>query len=124
MLAQLERIEIEPAFTGDDELTVEHTPFGQLRAQRSAQLGEVPQQRLRVPALEVEVVAVAEHDAAEAVPLRLEDDVARRRQIARELGQHRLERRSDRKAHAPPVRISTTAATTESSASSSRSPVA
>ena len=71
MLAQLQRVEVEAALVGDDELAVEHDPIGQLFEQRLAQLGEVAQQRLLVARLQIEVVAVAEHDAAEAVPLRL-----------------------------------------------------
>ena len=101
MLTQLQRVEVEAAFVGDDELAVEHDPVGELFEQRLAQLGEVAQQRLLVARLEIEVVAVAEHDAAEAVPLRLVADVARRRQLTRELGEHRLERRTHGKGHAP-----------------------
>ena len=71
MLAQLQRVEVETALVRDDELTVEHDPIGQLLEQAVAQLGEVAQQRLLVARLQVELVAVAEHDAAEAVPLRL-----------------------------------------------------
>ena len=79
MLAQLQRVEVETAFVRDDELAVEHDPIGQLFEQRLAQLGEVAQQRLLVARLEIEVVAVAEHDATEAVPLRLVRHRTRRR---------------------------------------------
>ena len=72
VLAELERVEVEPVRRRDHELAVEHDLGGQLFEQRLAQLGEVAQQRLLVAALEIEVVAVAEQDAAEAVPLRLE----------------------------------------------------
>ena len=44
---------------------------GQLRQQRREQLGEVAGERPLVAAGQLDVVAVAEHDAAEAVPLRL-----------------------------------------------------
>ena len=71
MLAQLERVEVEARRRRDHELAVEHDLVGQLREQRLAQLGEVAQQRLLVAALEIELVAVAEHDATEPVPLRL-----------------------------------------------------
>ena len=84
MLAQLQRVEVEAALVvAIDELAVEHDLIGQLREQRLAQLGEVAQQRLLVAALEIEVVAVAEHDAAEAVPLRLVEHVGRRAACSR-----------------------------------------
>ena len=83
MLTQLQRVEVEPAVVRDHELAVEHDLVGKLREQRLAQLGEVAQQRLLVAALEIEVVAVAEHDAAEAVPLRLVRARRRSRGISR-----------------------------------------
>ena len=46
MLAQLQRVEVEPAFVATDELTVEHDAFRELLEQRLAQLGEVAQERL------------------------------------------------------------------------------
>src|SRR5262249_45275374 len=64
-----------------------------------AQLREVAQQRLLVAALQLEVVPVTEHDAAEAVPLRFVQHVAVGRQLARQLGEHGLERRLDRQCH-------------------------
>ena len=103
MLAQLQRVEVEAALVRDDELAVEHDPVGELLEQRLAQLGEVAQQRLLVARLQIEVVAVAEHDAAEAVPLRLVRHLARRRHLAGELGEHRLERRAHGKGHAGTV---------------------
>src|SRR5262249_9526709 len=100
MLAQLERVEVDAARVGDDELAVEHDALGQLRQERFAQLREVAQQRLLVARLEGEVVAVAEHDAAKAVPLRLVEDIGTfGRELARELGKHRLERRLYRQRH-------------------------
>ena len=95
---------------------------GQLREQRLAQLGEVPQQRLAVAALQIEVVAVAEHDAAEAVPLRLVRHRARRRQLARELREHRLDAAAEPGASSTRRLASTSV--TRSATSSSRSPVA
>ena len=67
----------------------------------STQLGEVARQRLLVAAPELDVVAVAEHDAAEAVPLRLVRASRRRSGSSRvELRQHRRDGRRDRERHA------------------------
>ena len=82
MLTQLQRVEVETPLVRDDELAVEHDAVRQLFEQRLAQLGEVAQQRLLVARLEIELVAVAEHDAAEPVPLRFVDHVARGRHLA------------------------------------------
>src|SRR4051812_27737716 len=97
MLAQLQRVEVETAvFAHHYKLAVEHAPLGQLREQRLAQFGEVAQQRLLVAALQVEVVAVTKHHATEAVPLRLEDVAVALGNLARQLREHRLERRLNR----------------------------
>jgi hypothetical protein len=96
MLTQLERVEVEPAFVGDDELAVEDDALRKLLQHRLAQLREVAQQRALVARLQVELVAGAEHDAAETVPLRFVRHVAAGRELARELREHRFERRHDR----------------------------
>src|SRR5690349_5138407 len=120
MLAQLQRVEVEAFVAPDHELTVEHATVRELRQHRLAQLGEVAQQRLRIAALQVQLVAVAEHDATEAVPLRFVQQFAFGRQLTRELREHRVDGRRDRQRHRAP----TTDATTSSSATSVRSPVA
>src|SRR5438045_39761 len=71
MLAQLQSVEVEASLVRNDELTVEDDALGKLREQRLAQLGEVAEQGPLVAALKIEIVAVAEHEASEAVPLRL-----------------------------------------------------
>src|SRR5690349_11550880 len=101
MLAQLQRVEVETARRRDHQLAVEHDLGRQLLEHRLEQLGEVTHQRLLVPALEVEVVAVTEQHATEAVPLRLEQEIRRRRHVAGQLREHRLERRSNGQRHAP-----------------------
>ena len=75
VLAQLQRVEVEAGRRRDHELAVKNDLLRELLEQRLAQLGEVTQQWLLVAALQVEVVAVAEQDAAEAVPLRLVDEI-------------------------------------------------
>ena len=52
---------------------------GQLRRERLEQLGEVAVERIFVAALDEDLVAVAEHESAEAVPLGLEDPPFARR---------------------------------------------
>ena len=59
------------------------------------QLGEVAVERPQVAALDEDVGVAAEDDGAEAVPLRLEQEVARVGQRLGQLGQHRLDRRRD-----------------------------
>ena len=95
MLAQLQGVEVEAVRRRDHELAVEHDLIGKLREERLPQLREVAQERLLVAALEVELVAVAEHDAAEAVPLRLVREVGRAGHVTGKLGQHGFERRID-----------------------------
>ena len=60
-----------PAVGGDDDLAVEDAALGQLGLHRLDELGEVAGHRPLVAAAELDLVAVAEDDAAEAVPLRL-----------------------------------------------------
>ena len=75
---QRQPVEVEAALGGDHDLAVDHALLRELRADRLDQLGEVPRERLLVPAPDLDVVAVAEHDGAKAVPLRLVEEVADR----------------------------------------------
>ena len=72
----------------DDDLAVDHAPLGELRPHGVEQLGEVPGEGPLVAAAELDLVAVAEDDAAEAVPLRLVDEALLDGQLPGELGQH------------------------------------
>ena len=73
MDALQQRVEVEPAIIGGrhDDLAVDDASLRQRRKQRFEQLGEVAGERALVAAGELDLVAVAEDDAAEAVPLRL-----------------------------------------------------
>ena len=75
MDALAERLPIQPDaatdLARDDHLAVEHAPRGGLVAQRVHQLGEVPAEFLAIARLQHHLVAVAEHQRPEAVPLRL-----------------------------------------------------
>jgi hypothetical protein len=65
-------VEREPSFDRHDDLAVEHELFLLQCARRVGDFGKVARQRLAGLRLNVDVVAVAEDDGAEAVPLRLE----------------------------------------------------
>src|SRR5258706_2329783 len=94
-----ERLELEPALTGDDDLPVEHAAIRERGQQRRVELRKVAIQRLQVTRLDVRLVAVAEDDRPEAVPLRLEEPAVALRQAIGRFGQHRLERRQERQSH-------------------------
>src|SRR5439155_12793002 len=97
--AQLQRLEVEPPLARDDALAVDDTAHGKAGKEGGLELGEVAIEGFQVAALEVEPVAVAEHDRAEPVPLRLEEPAIALGQLRRELRQHRLDRRLDRDSH-------------------------
>ncbi len=69
--ALLEHLELEAAVPRDDDLAVDHAPGRQSGPHRLDDLGEIAVHGPRVPAVEPHLVAVAVHDRAEAVPLRL-----------------------------------------------------
>src|SRR5581483_4699192 len=96
----LQRVELERAVLYDDDLAVEHAARRQLRAQRVDQLGKVAVERFLVAALNQNFVAVAKHQCAKPVPLRLEDPAVARGQFGETLGEHRQDRRVHGKAHA------------------------
>ena len=72
MDAQEQRLEVESAGADDHDLAVDDTALGQRAGQRREQLGEISVHRLFVTTLQQDLVAVAEHEGSEAVPLRLE----------------------------------------------------
>src|SRR5262245_12007028 len=98
--AQLQRLEVESAVPRDHDLAVEHAAPRELRLERLAELREVAVERLLVAALQQELVAVAEDDHPESVPLRLEDPARAVRQLADAPGEHRQHGRADGELHA------------------------
>ncbi len=93
---QLQRVEVQTVLVGQDHLAV-HDAAGRERfAKRRDQLREVALQRPRVAALDPDIVALAEDDRPEPVPLRLVPPPVTARDLAFELRQHRGERRSER----------------------------
>jgi hypothetical protein len=91
MQPQLQRVEVEPAFAGDHDLAVEYRVGRQRAAQRRFELGEVTRERFEIAALDVELVACAEHQGAEAVPLGLVRELALRGQRLEVPRQHGLD---------------------------------
>ncbi len=100
----LKCLELERAAAGDHDLSIEHHALGERRAQRREQLREVARERLLVAALEEDLVAVAKHERAKAVPFRLEDPSVALGQRVGALRQHRLERGHHRELHGPMLR--------------------
>src|SRR5439155_21043986 len=94
--SQLQSVEVEAALGRDHDLAVDHAARRQAGPKARFQLGEVPGERLKVAALDIAPVAVAEHDGPEAVPLGLEQPAVARGQVRRELREHRLDWRFDR----------------------------
>ena len=67
----LQRLEVQAVVGGDDDLAVDHAALRQLGSDRRDQFGEVAGHRPLVAAAQLDLVAVAEADRPEAVPLRL-----------------------------------------------------
>ena len=96
MQPQLQRSKSRPSLGRDHDLAVDHAPRrAAARAARHAAPGS-SDQRLQLAALDVDVVAAAKDDGAEAVPLGLVQDCAVSGKRLGELGQHRLNGRIDR----------------------------
>src|SRR4029077_9115124 len=99
MDAQEQRFEVEATGADDDNLAVDDASLGERAGKRLQELGEVAVHRLLVPALQQDVVAVAEHERAKAVPFGLEEPPIAAGQALSGAGQHGLDRRAEREAH-------------------------
>ncbi len=99
--ALLELVELEALGADQHDLAVDHAAVGQLGQQRRQQLGEVAGEGALVAAAQLDLVAVLEHDAAEAVPLGLEGvvPVGQLVDAGHRLGEHRLHGRVEREGH-------------------------
>ena len=82
-------IEVEAVGTGDHDLPVEHALVGEIALEWVDELGEVPGERLLVPAAQLDLVTLAEDDATESVPLRFVEHAFGPGELPGELGQHR-----------------------------------
>ena len=103
MKTQLERLELETARTRDHELPVDDASLRKLGFHHLHELRKVAIERLRVAALNQHLVPVAKNERAKAVPLRLENPVAARRELEGPFREHREEWRIDGKPHSPIV---------------------
>ena len=103
MDAEEQRLELEAALHRHDELAVEHAAAHRERGDRLRDLGEVARERLSRLRLERDVPAVLERDAAEPVPLRLEQPAVALGQRADEARLHRGQRRAKRKVERRPA---------------------
>src|SRR5262245_8035407 len=94
--AFLQHLELQPPVPGDHDLPVNDAALRHRRLDRIDDLGEVAGEWSFVAAAELDLIAVTEHDAAEAVPLRLVEQalvVLRRiRYTLRRLREHRGQR--------------------------------
>src|SRR5580704_18283261 len=70
MKPKLQRVEIECAVSGDNDLAVQRAALRQLGAQRSDQIGEEAIQWLRIAALDHEFVMIAKDQRAKTIPFR------------------------------------------------------
>jgi hypothetical protein len=93
--AQQQRLEVERAVAGDDHLAVDDAALRQRGLERLGQLGKVAIERLEVARLREHLVAVAEHDRPEAVPLGLEQPAVGVGQGIDRLGEHGFDRGRD-----------------------------
>ena len=95
----------QPAVARDHDLAVQHEAgIGAAHGpERLDQLREVSVQRLQVPRLQVELLAVAEDEGPEAIPLRLVAPAVADGQLGSGLGQHRLDGRRNREGHRRPM---------------------
>ena len=97
--ALLERPEVQPAVTGDHDLAVDDRARREVAPDGLDHLGEVAGHRPLLAAADLHLVAVAEHDRAEPVPLGLVELPGRDR--GHRPGQHRRDRGHDGQVHGP-----------------------
>jgi hypothetical protein len=97
MQPQLERVEVEPGRGRDDDLPIDHAVRREPLEQGVVQLGEVAVQRPQVAALDVDVRCPPKDDGPEAVPLRLVQEGALRRDRLGQCCEHRRDGGRQRK---------------------------
>src|ERR1700683_2450792 len=93
MQPQLQRIKIEPIIFDDDHLSIEHTTFGQRRAQWFQQLRKVTMEWVSVAAFDENLICIPKPQGTKAVPLRLENPIALCGQFIHPFREHRQDRR-------------------------------
>src|SRR5260370_6300242 len=76
MEPKLERVEVEAVVPNDHNLSVEDAARRQGRTYRLQQLRKVTLERLFVTTLDQDLIALAKHQRAKAIPLRFEDPLS------------------------------------------------
>src|SRR5438105_13211495 len=95
MDAQEQRVEIEFARFGDDDLVVEHAARRRILFQWLDQVGEIAIERLGLARLEKNLVAVAEDQCAKSVPFRFVQPAVSLGEGGGQLGEHGPDRWRD-----------------------------
>src|SRR6476620_4445983 len=96
MKPHLQRVEVEPLGSGNDDLAIDDTAVGQPESEGVVELGKVAVQRLQVAALDEHLAgSAAKDDRAEAVPLRFVEKRTAGRERFGNARQHRLDWRLD-----------------------------
>src|SRR5207237_3280317 len=90
--AQLQRVEIQAAWTGDNDLAVDNAVVRKPVDERVVELRKIAVERTRVAALDEHIALRTEDDRAKAVPLGLVEDLTLGRDRFRHLGEHRFDR--------------------------------
>ena len=92
MQAQLQRVEVEAACRGDDDLAVNDASRRQGMRERGTELGKVAVQRAEIATLDVDTRLAAKDDGPEPVPLGFKRHGTLRRQVFGDGGEHRFDR--------------------------------
>ena len=99
----LQGLEVELRAARQHDLAVDDAPLGQVLLHRRHDLREVAGERLLSAAGQLDLITVAEHDAAEAVPLGLVQEPALHAGLGGDpldrLGEHGGQRRLQREVH-------------------------
>src|SRR5262249_16801391 len=92
MEPQLQRVEVEAVVLHNDDLAIQDAARREHLAQRLVQLGEKTVQKLLVPALDQDFVAIAKNQCAKTIPFGLEDPITFRGKLVHTLGEHGQDR--------------------------------
>jgi len=95
---ELQGVEIEAPRGRDHHLAVHHASGRQARKEHVVHLREIAVERPEIAALDEDVVVAAEHESAKTVPFRLVEEATAVGHGSRDLRQHRIDRRLERKA--------------------------
>lgn len=98
MKAQLQAFEVETIPRRDHDLPIENAAFWKRLQERVAELREIAIERTLIAALKIETLSIAKYQRSKSVPFRLKNPPLTLGDGIRQLREHRLDRRIDRKA--------------------------